>query len=35
MKAFTDDVYVTYVENGYYLHDRRRPSVGIAISISL
>jgi hypothetical protein len=31
----TDDVYVTYVDRGYYLFDRRHPDVGIAISISL
>jgi len=31
----TDDVYVTYVDNGYYLFDRRYPNVGIAISISM
>jgi hypothetical protein len=31
----TDDVYVTYVDNGYYLHNRRYPTVGLAISISL
>jgi hypothetical protein len=31
----TDDVYITYVDNGYYLYNRRYPSVGIAISISL
>jgi hypothetical protein len=31
----TDDVYVTYVDNGYYLFNRRHPSVGLAISISL
>jgi hypothetical protein len=31
----TDDVYVTYVDNGYYLFNRRHPSVGIAISISM
>ena len=30
----TDDVYVAYVDNGYYLFDRRYPTVGIAISIS-
>jgi len=30
-----DDVYVNYVNNGYYLYDRRYPGVGIAISISL
>src|SRR6266849_4070181 len=31
----TDDVYVAYVDNGYYLFDRRYPKVGIAISISM
>lgn len=31
----TDDVYVTYVDNGYYMYNRRYPTVGIAISISL
>jgi hypothetical protein len=31
----TDDVYVTYVDSGYYLFDRRYPNVGIAISISM
>ena len=30
----TDDVYVSYVDNGYYLFNRRHPTVGIAISIS-
>jgi hypothetical protein len=30
----TDDVYVSYVDNGYYLFNRRYPTVGIAISIS-
>ncbi len=30
----TDDVYVAYIDNGYYLFDRRYPNVGIAISIS-
>jgi flagellar motor protein MotB len=30
-----DDVYVTYVDNGYYMYDRRYPDVGIAISISM
>ncbi|HWR15450.1 MAG TPA: hypothetical protein VN577_11525 [Terriglobales bacterium] len=30
----TDDVYVNYVDNGYYLYDRRYPSTGIAINIS-
>jgi len=31
----TDDVYVSYVNNGYYLFDRRHPDVGIAISVSM
>jgi hypothetical protein len=31
----TDDVYVSYVDNGYYLFNRSHPDVGIAISISL
>jgi hypothetical protein len=31
----TDDVYVAYVDNGYYLYNRRYPDVGIAISISM
>jgi hypothetical protein len=30
-----DDVYVTYVDNGYYLYNQRYPGVGIAISISM
>jgi len=30
----TDDVYVMYVDNGYYLFNRRYPNVGIAISIA-
>ncbi|HWR14777.1 MAG TPA: hypothetical protein VN577_08100 [Terriglobales bacterium] len=30
----TDDVYVNYVDNGYYLYNRRYPSTGIAINIS-
>lgn len=29
-----DDVYINYVDNGYYLFNRRYPGVGIAISIS-
>jgi hypothetical protein len=29
-----DDVYVAYVDNGYYLYNRRYPSVGIAVNIS-
>jgi hypothetical protein len=32
----TDDVYVVYVDNGYYLYDSRYPGrPGVAISISL
>jgi hypothetical protein len=30
-----DDVYVVYVDNGYYLYNHRYPNVGIAISISM
>ena len=30
-----DDVYVDYVDNGYYLFNRRYPGVQIAISISM
>jgi hypothetical protein len=30
----TDDVYVAYVDNGYYLYDNRYPNVGIAVIIS-
>ena len=30
-----DDVYVTYVDNGYYLYNQRYQGVGIAISISM
>jgi hypothetical protein len=30
-----DDVYVNYVDNGYYLYNRRYPSAGVAINISL
>jgi hypothetical protein len=26
-----DDVYVVYVDNGYYLYNRRYPNIGIAI----
>jgi len=29
-----DDVYVAYVDNSYYMYDRRYPSSGVAISIS-
>jgi hypothetical protein len=32
----TDDVYLLYTDNGYYLYNRRYPGrPGIAISISL
>lgn len=31
----TDDVYIVYVDNGYYMYNRRYPTVGIAINISL
>jgi hypothetical protein len=30
-----DDVYVNYVDNGYYLYNRRYPGEGIAINITL
>jgi hypothetical protein len=30
-----DNVYVTYVDNGYYMYNRRYPNAGIAISISM
>jgi len=30
-----DEVYVAYVDNGYYLYNNRYPNVGIAISISM
>jgi hypothetical protein len=30
-----DDVYVAYVDNGYYLFNRRYPGIGIAISVSM
>lgn len=29
-----DDVYVAYVDNGYYLYNNRCPNVGIAVNIS-
>jgi hypothetical protein len=29
-----DDVYVAYVDNGYYMYNRRYPGSGVAISIS-
>jgi hypothetical protein len=31
----TDDVYVSYVNNGYYMYNRRYPGIGIAVSISM
>lgn len=31
----TDNVYINYVDNGYYLYDRRYPRVAIAITVSL
>jgi len=31
----TDDVYVAYVDNGYYMYNRRYPTVGIAITVSM
>jgi hypothetical protein len=31
----TDDVYVSYTDNGYYLYNRRYPGIGLAISVSM
>lgn len=31
----TDDVYVDYVNDGYYMYNRSHPGVGIAINVSL
>ncbi len=31
----TDDVYVVYADNGYYMYNQRYPGVGIAISVSM
>jgi hypothetical protein len=31
----TDDVYVAYVDGGYYMYNSRHPGVAIAVSISL
>ncbi len=31
----TDDVYVVYSDNGYYMYNQRYPGVGIAISVSM
>jgi hypothetical protein len=30
----TDDVYLDYTNDGYYLYDRSRPGIGIAVTIS-
>ncbi len=30
----TDDVYLDYTDDGYYLYDRLRPGIGIAVTIS-
>ena len=30
-----DQVYVSYVDNGYYLYNRSYPGVAIAVSISM
>lgn len=30
-----DEVYVVYADNGYYMYNRRYPTVGIAINISM
>jgi hypothetical protein len=31
----TQDVYIVYVNNGYYMYNQRYPDVGIAINVSL
>jgi len=31
----TDNVYVIYQNDGYYMYNRSHPSVGIAISVSM
>ncbi len=31
----TDDVYVDYVNDGYYLYNRRHPGIAIAVNVSL
>jgi hypothetical protein len=31
----TDDVYIDYVNDGYYMYNRRHPGVAIAINVSL
>jgi len=30
----TDDIYIDYVNDGYYMYNRSHPGVGIAISVS-
>jgi len=30
----TDDVYLDYTDDGYYLYDRSRPGVGIAVTVA-
>ena len=30
----TDDVYLDYTDDGYYLYDRTRPGLGIAVTIA-
>ena len=30
-----DDVYVDYVDNGYYLFNRGYPGIGISVSVSM
>ena len=30
----TDDVYIDYTDDGYYVYDRMRPGIGIAVTIS-
>jgi hypothetical protein len=30
----TDDVYVDYVNDGYYMYNRRHPGVAIAVNVS-
>jgi flagellar motor protein MotB len=31
----TDDVYIVYQDNGYYMYNQRYPGIGIAISVSM
>ncbi len=31
----TDDVYIDYVNDGYYMYNRAHPGVAIAVSVSL